>query len=217
MATTGNYYIDKNSFTTATSIYTDEALTTLAPDGYYKFGDNYRQQVGGVLLPNVKECPSCGPVIECEAIQESGGTGVFEAIINLDKPNGGVVVVEFDTSSTYPDKLEIIHNGTKFATSGQTVSNSGPFDDIYGDPTEPTNAQALAIDQFIGGSKGLPPTRESDILSETGIAFTVETGYMQLIWWQYDSADYSDSPFVTVRITSPYDVSTYWKFKRLCE
>ena len=58
MATTGNYYIDTIDFNTATAVFTNEELTTKAADGFYKFGDVYREQANGNLLP-LKDCPSC--------------------------------------------------------------------------------------------------------------------------------------------------------------
>ena len=50
MATSSTYYIDTADFSTATAVWTDTALTTKAPDGYYSFGGNYRQQFEGLLL-----------------------------------------------------------------------------------------------------------------------------------------------------------------------
>lgn len=213
MATTGNYYIDTNSFDTATSIYTDEGLTIIAPDGYYQFAGNYRQQVGGLLLP-AKTCPSCIPVVPCNESVSSGGVGVTEYSIILDNPEGGLVVFEFNAQSV-PDKAEIIHNGTKKATSGMTTPNEGPFDDLYGDPTIPTTVQANATDQFIGTSKGTIPTRQSEFTTETGSALTIEAGFQQLVWWQYSSIDYNLNQNVVFRVTGPS--GTAWNFKRLCD
>ena len=49
MATAGLYYIDTFNFADATAVYTDEALTTLAPDGFYQMGgETARQQISGV-------------------------------------------------------------------------------------------------------------------------------------------------------------------------
>ncbi|WGK93788.1 MULTISPECIES: hypothetical protein [Flavobacterium] len=55
MASNSNYYIDTASFSTATAVWTDAALTTKAPDGYYSDTTNYRQQVNG-LLQSVVSC-----------------------------------------------------------------------------------------------------------------------------------------------------------------
>lgn len=69
------YYIDTTSFLTATAVYTDELLTIKAPDGYYKLGSGYREQLDGVLLNNI-ECTSC---IDCkEFVSFTYKTGVSD-------------------------------------------------------------------------------------------------------------------------------------------
>jgi len=52
------YYIDTNSFITATSIWTNSNLTVKAPNGFYQKDGVYRQMSGGELLP-VANCPDC--------------------------------------------------------------------------------------------------------------------------------------------------------------
>jgi hypothetical protein len=150
--------------------------------------------------------------VACNATTNSGGEGVTEYIIELDKPLGGIMIMDFNAQSV-PDKLEIIHNSIKKATSGMTVANEGPFDDLYGDPTVPTNAQATNTDQFIGLNKGTPPNRDSVFLSETSIN-DITRVYQQLIWWVYTEAEYNVSKFITVRVTGI--VGTAWDLKRLC-
>ena len=120
--------------------------------------------------------------------------------------------MDFNAQSVV-DKLEIIHNGVKKSTSGMTVPNEGPFDDVYGDPTVPTGAEALATDQFIGTSKGAIPTRDAVFLSETGIT-DVTRKYQQLIWFVYTESNYNVSSSVIIRITGPSGTS--WDVKRLC-
>lgn len=111
------------------------------------------------------------------------------------------------------DKLEIIHNGVKKATSGMTISNAGPFDNLYGSPTIPTSAQASATDQFIGTTKGTIPTRDAVFLSETGITDVTRTK-QQLIWFIYTATDYNVANSVIVRVTG-ID-GTAWDLMRLC-
>ena len=152
------------------------------------------------------------PIITCNATAVSGGQGVTEYTIQLDKPLGGIVIMDFN-AQTVVDKLEIIHNGVKKATSGMTTANAGPFDDLYGNPTVPTGAQASATDQFIGTSKGAIPTRDSIFLSETGITDIVRTK-QQLIWWVYTQTDYELLNNVIVRVTGIY--GTAWDLQRLC-
>ena len=154
------------------------------------------------------------PSIACSEFASSGGQGVSEFNITLDNPLGGYIVVEFKAQSV-PDKLEIIHNGVKKATSGMTTSNSGPFDNLYGDPTIPNDSQVLATDQFIGSSKGTIPSRQSEFASETGSSLIMDSGYQQLIWWVYSASDFSIGNQVIIRITGPS--GTAWDVKRLCE
>lgn len=58
MAIQGTYYLDAPSFGSATAIYSDASLTTLAPNGFYSDGIISREQASGTLLPQVT-CPSC--------------------------------------------------------------------------------------------------------------------------------------------------------------
>ena len=154
------------------------------------------------------------PSLTCSEFISSGGDGVSEYNVTLDNPLGGYIVVEFNAQSV-PDKLEIIHNGVKKATSGMTISNNGPFDNLYGNPTIPTNSEATATDQFIGSSKGTIPSRQAEFASKTGSSLVMDSTYQQLIWWVYSASDFSISNNVIIRITGPS--GTAWNIKRLCE
>ena len=153
------------------------------------------------------------PPVACNETATSGGEGITEYTVALD-PSGGLIVFEFNAFSV-PDKLEIIHNGVKYATTGMTVPNEGPFDNLYGDPTIPTGPEAAATDQFIGTSKGSIPDRQSTFTTETGSSLTIVSPYQQLVWWQYTSADYLVNSNSTIRITGI--TGTAWDLKRLCE
>lgn len=52
------FYINDISFTTATAVFEDEAMSICAPDGFYSDGTIARQQVGCVLFPE-QVCPTC--------------------------------------------------------------------------------------------------------------------------------------------------------------
>lgn len=58
MPTTSTYYLNAPSLASATAVFTDAAMTTCAPDGYYTDGLSTRQQVGCSLLP-LEICPEC--------------------------------------------------------------------------------------------------------------------------------------------------------------
>ena len=62
MASAQDFYIDTFNFADATAVFTDAALTTCAPDGYYQMGGvEVRRQVGCVLEQAPYQCPSCTP------------------------------------------------------------------------------------------------------------------------------------------------------------
>tara|TARA_R100000935_G_scaffold50533_1_gene76484 strand:- start:57 stop:548 length:492 start_codon:yes stop_codon:yes gene_type:complete len=62
MATRATYYFDGFSFATAIALFSDQALTTKAVDGYYSLGSIARRQVNG-FLERPSNCPTCGDII----------------------------------------------------------------------------------------------------------------------------------------------------------
>lgn len=58
MATSATFYLDAPSLGSATVVYSNSSLTTVAPNGFYSDGTIVREQVSGALLPQVT-CPSC--------------------------------------------------------------------------------------------------------------------------------------------------------------
>ena len=148
--------------------------------------------------------------VGCEQTTSSGAAGITEYVFALNEL-GDDLIFDFQAYGV-PDKLEIIHAGVKKATSGMTVANAGPFDDVYGDPLVPTQVQTVTVDQFIGTSKSIPPTRETEILADLGGTYIISG--QQFIWWRYTNTDYLVDAYATVRITGP--TGTAWQIKRLC-
>ena len=62
MATVGTFYFDTNSFASATTIYDDAALTTVAQNGWYSDGTIVRQQINGVLYA-AQSCSTPVPAV----------------------------------------------------------------------------------------------------------------------------------------------------------
>jgi hypothetical protein len=58
--TSATYYLDAPSLDSASAIYSNSNLTTLAPNGFYSDNVTVREQSVGVLLPEVP-CPDCNP------------------------------------------------------------------------------------------------------------------------------------------------------------
>ena len=59
LGSSSSYYLNTSSFSTATSVYTDANLTTLATDGFYKdSGGTVREQSSGLLISSAA-CSTC--------------------------------------------------------------------------------------------------------------------------------------------------------------
>lgn len=97
------YYFEGLDFASATSLYTDAAMTVYAADGYYSGGGIVRQQVGGFLLSS-SICSTC--YIGCghpqgTLISNTGSeVGKMTLIVNAQATLTGAMAVEF-----YPGQL----------------------------------------------------------------------------------------------------------------
>ena len=102
MATTGTYFIDTSAFETATKIWTDNARTILAPDGYYSINNVYRRQLNG-LLQAVNGCPE-PPVTATVAMTPvscfSGSDGTI-TVSSVSGGNGEPYFVKLNSGGTY--------------------------------------------------------------------------------------------------------------------
>jgi len=161
------------------------------------------------------------PPVACGATSSSGGAGIAERTFDLT-PEGGVLIIGANAQGV-PDKFEIIHNGIKKSTTGMTVANSGPFDNVYGTP--PSNVVPISpaeenVDQFIGTSSniagGVIPTRNAAFAADNPtLSYIVAAPQQQLIWWNYTPLDYITAQQAILRITGP--TGTAWNILRKCE
>jgi len=106
------YYINAPTLSAATAVFTDPAMTTCAPDGFYADGPIVRQQVDCVLLPP-QECPFCGA--ECGCVFEgpvNKGVYYFSVYLGYDT---GPVEIRFDPLD-YPNGIEAIYDSTVYNT-----------------------------------------------------------------------------------------------------
>lgn len=83
MASLGNYYINASILDYASGVFTDAALTTLAPDAYYSNGLIVRQQVGGILMP-AQGCDSCTDANIYYYINKNVEASCSSAIFNMN-------------------------------------------------------------------------------------------------------------------------------------
>lgn len=232
---------------TANGVVTIQFHTTHGPSTYTMNGVNKGLAISPIIVPGLSyntnynftiiDYEGCtvssnyffAPAeVPCDAQVSAGGEEVKESTVNLN-PSGGLITIIFNPRS-FLDKLELIHNGSKKATTGWNSANAGPFDDVYGMPPTnllPTKEQARATDQFIGYYKvasppgalnTTPPSRQAQYNAETGSSYQMPAPYQQLIWWQYSAADYTVLPILIIRATgSDWDNSTTeWDFKRIC-
>lgn len=113
MAQLGIYYFNGTSFATATSVFTDVALTTLAADGFYSNAGIIRQQLNGILL-NAQDCDSCA--VACGqgvSAAISNQNGVFNASVDVANDIGAVVIYGY-WGAVIPDGVDITYNNTHY-------------------------------------------------------------------------------------------------------
>jgi hypothetical protein len=124
MATSASYYLNAPSLGSATAVFTNEGLTTLAADGFYSNGVIVREQVSGVLLPQ-QTCPTCATPCG-ETINASGGQGIYLLDLDTGSTGGdvGAIIVRFDPYGV-PDGIR--------ATLGANVYNklTSPVDGLH--------------------------------------------------------------------------------------
>jgi len=173
MATLGTYCFDGVNFSSATSLYTDSSLSTLAADGYYGQGLIVRQQLNGILL-NAQPCSAC--LVPCGSglsASIADQNGVFDANIDLANDTGAVVIRCFMGSSV-PDGIIATwdgnsinrltaadnHNGiTLIDGVGVQVDYAGIFNQGTGLPTYVGNQNTNLLANSPYNSAGSCPTQ----------------------------------------------------------
>ena len=147
MATSSTYYLNAPSLGSATAVFSNAALTTLAANGFYSDGVISREQVSGVLLPQ-QNCPTCATPCG-ESINASGGQGIY--LLDLETgttvTDVGAVIVRFDPIGV-PDGIR--------ATLGANVYNklTSPVDGFH----QSSNAGALTYVGQTGADCGISGT-----------------------------------------------------------
>jgi hypothetical protein len=110
MATSGTFYLDAPSLSTASVVYSNAALTTVAANGFYSDGSIVREQLSGVLLPQ-QTCPACA--VPCGSTINANGTqGVYYLNTNLGSSTGAVIV-RFNPTAV-PEGIKAVYNSTVY-------------------------------------------------------------------------------------------------------
>jgi hypothetical protein len=158
MAISATFYLDSPSLSSATVIYADANLTVPATNGFYSDGTIVREQLSGVLLPQVV-CPSCA--IPCGGtIAASGSQGVYTLNTSLGI-NTGAVIVRFNPF-LIPDGIIAVYdssyyNGLSSPVYGwlQAASSSLPTyigDSTYNCNIVGTSPHTLPVYNYTGAS-----------------------------------------------------------------
>lgn len=171
MAISSTYYLNAPSLASATAVFSNAALTTLAADGFYSDGVISREQVSGVLLPQ-QTCPTCATPCG-ETINASGGQGIY--LLDLETgttvADVGAVIVRFDPYGV-PDGIR--------GTLGANVYNKlvSPVDGLH----QSSNAGALTYVGQTGADCGISGTTYPALteFSYNGTTF-VATGNTQSV------------------------------------
>ena len=174
-----------------------------------QFNDNFVIWAG-IETPNV----STPAGDRCNEVATSGGAGITEEIYNLD-PAGGIIVFDCDMFSQV-DKLEIIHNGVKKATTYLDIPASAADRGNSSLGFDPANdaTNYPAGDWYIGSLKGVIPKRFTECQAITGFSVPMGANDQQRTWWVYTAADVVTNPQIIVRVTGT--TGTAWRFKRVC-
>jgi hypothetical protein len=206
----GTYSLNATGLTSGVTYYV-RAYTTVYGNTVY-YGDQLN------FVPVV--------IVPCGQSNPAGGAGIEDLNVSLDSI-GGVIVFLLDPQG-FVDKLEIYHGlpqdggvNKKATTSMTATTNDGVYDNYWSTPAsnlEP-NDTALPVDQFIGTSKGVCPTRQTEFTADTGFSVpSMNIGgipYDQIVWWKYTNADYLVNSIATIRITGGSS-GTQWTALRLC-
>lgn len=144
MASLGTYYINAPTLVQATSVFTDAAMTTFAPDGWYSDGVTSRELVSGVLLSS-QTCPNCVLACDSQLINNSIDSGYFNINIDTGSNTGAVVIEVYPMTSILGVKAEfdsVIYNILSSEYSGTVVGNA----------TDPTYIGRALFDCGVAGS-----------------------------------------------------------------
>jgi hypothetical protein len=152
----GTYYINAETFSDATAVFTSSSLNTLAADGTYQFGGVYRVQTNGVLgvpFTCMSCCEPCGTSLAPRTYSMVGNGFAADSLNDrlhsmctyLNGIRGGAIVIEFDflsgvANSGFPLGLEGVYNSV--STTGVVSRRYGWLPNRYvGDSNEMSDAQ----------------------------------------------------------------------------
>ena len=136
MGLISNYYLNGTTLTTSTNIYSDAALTTPAPDGFYSQNGFYREAVAGVL-GTTQACSSCVSSCPINISSLMTSTGLYTVEVEITATVGAIIIT-FDPRST-PYAIRATYNNTVYNAISSPV-------DGYHKATSATNPTYIGND-----------------------------------------------------------------------
>lgn len=142
MGTFNTFYINALNLSSASAVYTDEEMTTLAPSGYYSDGIVIRQQLstpnaqGQILMGDVSNtCQSCTTNCSDEVVFSAPSDFTGPATLRGSVSFGtsiGAIKVEIRGVSTKPIGVDLKFNSVKY--NGFASSSALANVDLYQAP-----------------------------------------------------------------------------------
>tara|TARA_R110000751_G_scaffold85712_2_gene170961 strand:+ start:663 stop:1670 length:1008 start_codon:yes stop_codon:yes gene_type:complete len=148
MATVGTFCFDGANFAQATSLYTDSALTNLAPDGYYAQGTISRRQLNGVLLASAA-CSSCVPPCGTGVATSVSNNGLFSSQFGLGEDVGAVIIYLY-AYAQLPDGILATYNNTTYNRLTFTDNDGTVVTD--GSTYSGQNNQGTGLPTYVGST-----------------------------------------------------------------
>jgi hypothetical protein len=159
------YYINAENFSDATSVFTDSAMTTVAPDGTYQFNGVYRTMSSGDL-GSPFFCETCCAGCSSTYIYpiSSSRNEKFTVCSNIGSLTGSAIIIKFKYNSSnsqdlgFPLGLQATYNSQEY--QGVTSNRFGYLPELYIGSTivvPPSNLEGL---YRLDGFSWLPMTSD---------------------------------------------------------
>jgi len=138
------YYINGTTLSNSTAVFTDAALTTCAPDGFYADGSGISRNQVSCVLGSIQSCPECLTNCNTGPLAATTDQGTFLLDVDLGDTafDVGAVIIKFVPASV-PDGIRATYDGVVYNTLSSDVdglhasSISGGYTYV-GDGTNPT-------------------------------------------------------------------------------
>jgi len=187
------FFLNANSFYSATAVFLDAALTICAPNGFYSDGNIFRELVDCVLLP-LQQCPNCcsQPCTSWNVVGTGapftlkyGRCGVPNGVVTEDYPGDANV----DICVVYGDVPNISIGNADLSINQNCGCCAGPCETWS--ITNVTQDVVVSYEDCINGPKGILVVvgDTASICIVSGTLPSIDTGSAIV---QFDSCDCID-------------------------